>query len=119
MCTEELHRKVHLVFAEGMSRRQAARHFNMSRDRVRKMLESGPASTPRSCPETGQISSRQDKARADQGLVADQPEGEADQDWRQDHQPWPLSRLPDGRGRYPETPLRRHPAADRRTSAAT
>lgn len=37
--TVELYRKVRLACADGMSRRQAARHFNISRESVRKMLE--------------------------------------------------------------------------------
>jgi hypothetical protein len=41
-----------------------------------------------------------------QGLVANQPEGEADQDRREGSQLRPLCRLPDGRSRYPETTLR-------------
>jgi hypothetical protein len=40
-------------------------------------------------------------AGADQGLVADEPEGKADQDWREGREPRPLHRLPDGRGRHP------------------
>src|SRR5262249_40217068 len=39
-------------------------------------------------------------ARAGQGLVADEPEGKADQDWREDREPQPLRRLSDGRGRH-------------------
>jgi DDE family transposase len=39
-------------------------------------------------------------ARADQELVADELEGEADQDRRQGGEPWPLCRLSDGRGRH-------------------
>ena len=34
----ELYRKVRLACAEGMSQREAARHFGISRDSVRKML---------------------------------------------------------------------------------
>jgi len=33
-----MYRKVRLASAEGMSQREAARHFNISRDSVRKML---------------------------------------------------------------------------------
>jgi transposase len=33
----DLYRKVRLACAEGMSQREAARHFNISRDSVRKM----------------------------------------------------------------------------------
>jgi hypothetical protein len=50
-------------------------------------------------------------------LVADEPEGKADQDWREGRQPRPLCRLPDGRGRHSEKPVHRHPAAGRRTTA--
>ncbi|PZX09394.1 hypothetical protein LX82_03141, partial [Celeribacter halophilus] len=34
----ELYRKVRLARSEGMSQRELARHFNISRDSVRKML---------------------------------------------------------------------------------
>src|ERR1700730_13127347 len=57
-------------------------------------------------------------AGPDQGLVADQPEGEADQNRREGRQPWPLRRIPDGRGRHPAKPFCRHRAADRGTAAA-
>src|SRR3984893_7799167 len=57
-------------------------------------------------------------ARADQRLVADEPEGEVDQDRGEGHQPRPLCHLPDGRGRHSEKPVRRHLAADRRTATA-
>src|SRR6516162_146715 len=40
-------------------------------------------------------------AGADQGLVADDLEGQADQDWREGGEPRPLHRVPDGRGRNP------------------
>jgi transposase len=33
-----MYREVRLACAEGMSQREAARHFNISRDSVRKML---------------------------------------------------------------------------------
>ena len=36
--TVELYLKVRLACADGMSQRAAARHFNVSRDTVRKML---------------------------------------------------------------------------------
>jgi transposase len=35
----DLYRKVRLACAEGMSQREAARHFNISRDSVAKMME--------------------------------------------------------------------------------
>ena len=34
----DMYRKVRLACAEGMSQREAARHFNISRDSVRKMM---------------------------------------------------------------------------------
>src|ERR1700731_3685754 len=64
-----------------------------------------------------QLSAHAGDAGADQGLVADEPEGKADQDWREGRQPRPLCRLPDGRGRHSEKPVHRHPAAGRRTTA--
>ena len=36
--TVELYLKVRLACSEGMSQRQAAKHFNISRDTVRKMV---------------------------------------------------------------------------------
>jgi hypothetical protein len=49
--------------------------------------------------------------------VADEPEGETDQDQREGGEPWALHRIPNGRGRHPEKFVRRHPAADRGTAA--
>ena len=57
-------------------------------------------------------------AGADQGLVADEFEGEAHQDRREGRQPWALCRVPDGRGRHPTESVRRHSAAHRGTSTA-
>ena len=57
-------------------------------------------------------------ARADQGLVTVEPEGEAKQDRRKGRQPRPLYRLPDGGSGGPKKPLRRHPAAHSRTATA-
>ena len=51
-------------------------------------------------------------------LVPDQPEGEADQDWRGGRQPRMLCCVPDGRGRHANNAVRRDTAADRRTAAA-
>ena len=53
----------------------------------------------------------------DQGLVAHQPEGKADQDRRESRQPRLPCRLPDGGSSDPKKPLRR-PAAQRRTATA-
>jgi hypothetical protein len=57
-------------------------------------------------------------AGADQRLVADEPEGEADQDRCEGREPRPLRCLPDGRGRHPTESVRRHSAAHRGTAAA-
>jgi Transposase DDE domain group 1 len=51
--------------------------------------------------------------------VADQAEGEADQDRSQGRPSRALSRLPDGRGRRAENPVRRNRAAYRRAATTT
>jgi hypothetical protein len=55
---------------------------------------------------------------ADQGLVADELEGEADQDRREGGEPRTLCRLPNGGGRHPTTNVPGDTAADRGTTAA-
>src|SRR5712671_116516 len=57
-------------------------------------------------------------AGADQGLVADELEGEADQDRREGGEPRTLCRLPNGGGRHPTTNVPGDTAADRGTTAA-
>src|SRR5262249_15642681 len=57
-------------------------------------------------------------ARADQGLVTDKLEGQADQDRREGREPRPLCYLPDGRGRHPTANVPGDSAADRGTTAA-
>ena len=76
-----------------------------------------PASAPCARLQSRQLPAHAGDARADQGLVADQPEGEADQDRREGGDPRPLCRLPDGRGCRAEDAVRRDPAADRRPAA--
>ena len=66
-----------------------------------------------SAPCPGQLFAHAGDARADQRLVADEPQREADQDRREGRQPRPLRRLSDGGGGNSEKPVRRHPAADR------
>ncbi len=56
---------------------------------------------------------------ADQGLVADELEGEADQDRREGGEPRTLRRLPNGGGRHPTTNVPGDSTADRGTTAAT
>src|SRR5262249_48964849 len=55
---------------------------------------------------------------ADQGLVADELEGEADQDRREGGEPRPLCYLPDGRGRHRTANVPRDFAAHRGATAA-
>src|SRR5882757_6688968 len=57
-------------------------------------------------------------ARADQGLVADELEGEADQDRREGREPRTLCRLPNRGGRHPTANVPGDFAADRGTTAA-
>ena len=76
----------------------------------------GPASASRARLQSWQFPAHAGDARADQGLV--QPEGKADQDRRESRQPRPVCRLPDGGSRDPKKPLRRRPAAHRRTATA-
>ena len=57
-------------------------------------------------------------ARADQGLVTDKLEGQADQDRRESREPRPLCRLPNGRGRHPTANVPGDFAAHRGTAAA-
>src|SRR5262249_38142785 len=57
-------------------------------------------------------------AGADQGLVTDKLEGEADQDRREGGEPRPLCRLPNGRGRHPTANVPGDFAAHRGTAAA-
>ena len=55
---------------------------------------------------------------ADQGLVADESEGQADQDRREGGEPRPLCYLPDGRGRHRTANVPRDFAAHRGATAA-
>ena len=57
-------------------------------------------------------------AGADQGLVANEPEGETDQDRREGRQPRTLCRLSDGRGRHPTANVPGDFAVDCGTTAA-
>src|SRR3984893_405871 len=56
-------------------------------------------------------------AGADQRLVDDDPEGEADQDWCEGCEPRSLRRVSDGRGRHLPAFVPRHSAADRGTAS--
>ena len=65
---------------------------------VRRQCGAAPASCARLQPR--QFPAHTGDAGADQGLVADDLEGQADLDRREGPQPWPLCHLPDGRGRH-------------------
>jgi Transposase DDE domain group 1 len=56
--------------------------------------------------------------RASCARRADEPQREADQDRREGREPWPLCRVPDGRGRDSEKSVLRHTASHRGTAAA-
>jgi hypothetical protein len=61
---------------------------------VRRQRGSSPASCARL--QSRQLSAHAGDAGADQGLVADEPEGKADQDRREGRQLWSLRCIPDG-----------------------
>ena len=84
---------------------------------IRCQRRSAPASCARL--QSRQLPAYAGDARADKGLVADEPPREADQDRREGREPRPLCRVPDGgTSGISEKSLCRHPAADRRTAAA-
>jgi hypothetical protein len=83
---------------------------------VRGQRGAAPASC--ACLQSRQFPAHVGDARADQGLVADELEAEADQDRRKGGVPRTLCRLPDGRGRHPTANVPGDFAADRGTTAA-
>src|SRR5262245_15612562 len=83
---------------------------------VRRQRGPAPASCARL--QSRQLPAHAGDTRADQGLVADEPEGEADQDRREGGEPRTLCRLPNGGGRHPTTNVPGYTAADRGTTAA-
>src|SRR4249919_3196741 len=84
---------------------------------VRGQRRAAPASCARL--QSWQLSPHACNTGADQGLVADEPEGEVDQDRRQGGEPRTLCRLPNGGGRHPTANVPGDFAADRGTTAAT
>src|SRR2546430_281430 len=84
---------------------------------VRGQRRAAPASCARL--QSWQLSPHACNTGADQGLVADELEGEADQDRRKGGEPRTLRRLPNGGGRHPTTNVPGDSAADRGTTAAT
>src|ERR1700674_6023642 len=84
---------------------------------VRSQRRAAPASCARL--QSRQLPAHAGDTRADQGLVADEPEGEADQDRRKGGEPRTLCRLPDGRGRHPTANVPGDFAAHRGTTTAT
>src|SRR5713101_2079138 len=83
---------------------------------VRGQRRAAPASCARL--QSWQLSPHACDTGADQGLVADELEGEADQDRREGGEPRTLCRLPNGGGRHPTTNVPGDSAADRGTTAA-
>src|SRR5436190_15154247 len=83
---------------------------------VRGQRRAAPASCARL--QSWQLSPRACNTGADQGLVADELEGEADQDRREGGEPRTLCRLPNGGGRHPAANVPGDFAADRGTTAA-
>src|SRR6267143_668139 len=83
---------------------------------VRGQRRAAPASCARL--QSWQLSPHACNTGADQGLVADELEGEADQDRREGGEPRTLCRLPNGGGRHPTTNVPGDSAADRGTTAA-
>src|SRR5215510_3719908 len=83
---------------------------------VRGQRRAAPASCARL--QSWQLSPHACNTGADQGLVADDLEGEADQDRREGGEPRTLCRLPNGGGRHPTTNVQGDSAADRGTTAA-
>src|SRR5215831_12180099 len=83
---------------------------------VRRQRRAAP--TPCARLQSWQLSSHACNTGADQGLVADELEGEADQDRREGGVPRTLCRLPNGGGRHPTTNVPGDSAADRGTTAA-
>src|SRR6266446_3590352 len=79
---------------------------------VRGQRRAAPASCARL--QSWQLSPHACDTGADQGLVADELEGEADQDRREGGEPRTLCRLPNGGGRHPTTNVPGDSAADSR-----
>src|SRR5271170_96094 len=78
-----------------------------------------PPSTSYARLQSGQLHADAGDTRSDQGLVADQLEGKADQDWREGRQPWALTDLPTSRGRGVAADVRGYPVADRPVADTT
>src|SRR5262245_53439123 len=83
---------------------------------VRGQRRAAPASCARL--QSRQFPAHAGDARADQGLVTDKLEGEADQDRCEGGEPRPLCYLPDGRGRHRTANVPRDFAAHRGATAA-
>src|SRR5262249_46897461 len=83
---------------------------------VRRQRGAAPASCTRLQPR--QFPAHAGDAGADQGLVADESEGKADQDRRESGEPRPVCCLPDGRGRHPTANVPGDFAIDRGTTTA-
>src|SRR5215468_3337493 len=83
---------------------------------VRGQRRAAPTSCARL--QSWQLSPHACNTGADQGLVADELERQADQDRREGREPRPLCYLPDGRGRHRTANVPRDSAAHRGVTAA-
>src|SRR5882724_12535624 len=99
---------------------QGGKRRNQVDTAVMSVIRRQRGSSTASCAglQSRQFSAHAGDAGADQGLVADEPEGKADQDRREDRQPWPLCRVSDGRSRPSQKSLCRHSADYRGPAAA-
>src|SRR5882724_13290413 len=99
---------------------QGGKRRNQVDTAVMSVIRRQRGSSTASCAglQSRQFSAHAGDAGADQGVVTDEPEGKADQDRREDRQPWPLCRVSDGRSRHSQKSLCRHSADDRGTAAA-
>ena len=73
--TVDLYRKVRLVCAEGMSQREAARHFGISRDSVRKMLSFSVPPDPQPEQDAGARTGRCEWIERRENVIALGPSG--------------------------------------------
>src|SRR5438105_7290631 len=73
----------------------------------------GSPAAPCSCLQPRQLHANPGDAENRGAVVADQPEGEVDQDRREGHEPRPLRYVPDGRSRRVAADVRGYPDADR------
>ncbi len=117
-----LSRPAERVVAFYNQRGTAEQHISKGKNAInlpRLPQQRGASSAARAGPRPGQHPAHARLARGGGKLVADDASREADQDRSEGRVPRPLHHLPDGGGRHPRNPVRRHPAPDRRAAAST